>query len=140
MCSLLILSKCLLHSFILLTFFLLGVVVGGSESSVTISTVPSNGPFYIGQTVQFTCEIDSAMATNVSYEWNFAYYYSNVFRIFSQSFNHTFTPTVLRYSLYTCTVKTSSGNILEKARKVIEVHGKTLKLVIYNKYIFYYYY
>ena len=116
---------------------MLGVVVGGSESSVTISTVPSNGPFYIGQTVQFTCEIDSTMATNVSYHWTFAYYYYRIFRVSSQSFNHTFTPIIMRHSLYTCTVKTSSGIILEKARKVIEVYGKTLKLVIYNKYIFF---
>ena len=108
--------------------FILGAIVSGSESLVTISTVPSNGPFYIGQTVKFICEIDSTKDTNVSYEWVFAYHYLMRYRINNQTFKHTFTPVIVRYSLYTCIVKSSSGNIIEKAKKVIEVHGKTLSL------------
>ena len=98
--------------------------VGAAAPSVRISTSPSQGPFRIGQTVQFTCEVEPAQAHPVTYLWRYvdrayAYYTST-----SESFNTTyFSLDNLRYCRYTCTVALN-GTFLGSADKLVEVHGK----------------
>ena len=97
--------------------------VGAADPSVRISTSPSQGPFRVGQTVQFTCEVDPAQAHPVTYQWR------NVERVIgfssytSESFNTTYYRDTLRYCRYTCAV-TFNGTVLGSADELVEVHGK----------------
>jgi len=100
------------------------------EYSASISTLPINGPFYIGQTVQFTCEFNTTMS--VSYQWNYVEdLYSRITRT-GPSINITFSQTIYRYIWVLCTVSSSSSNrdgeisnkMIVEVHKMIEVHGK----------------
>ena len=98
--------------------------VGAAVSSVRISTSPSQGPFRVFQTVQFTCEVEPAQALSVTYQWRIAeriYFYYN---LSNESFNITYTHwNTLRYCRYICTVSLN-GIVLGSADKLVEVHGK----------------
>ena len=97
--------------------------VGAAAPSVRISTSPSQGPFRVYQTVQFTCEVEPAQAHPVTYLWR------NVVKVYTyntrtnESFNETFNSYTLRYYRYTCTVALN-GTVLGSADKIVEVHGK----------------
>ena len=97
--------------------------VGAAVPSIRISTSPSQGPFRIGQTVQFTCEVEPAQARPVTYQWGIVegiYIYSTRT---SESFNITYYDDILRYGRYICTVALNE-TVLGSADKIVEVHGK----------------
>ena len=87
---------------------------------VSISTLPTKSPFYVGQTVQFTCETTSTR--NISYQWNYNDHGHSNTRT-GQIINVTFDQSVIRYIWVLCTAS-SSGITLGKANKMIEVNGK----------------
>ena len=97
-------------------------VCGAAAPSVRISTSPSQGgPFRVGQTVQFTCEMDPAQAHPVTYQWQ--RFDGDVLTFSSRSFNRTYQNYFYRYCWYFCTI-TQNGTLLGSADKFIEVHGK----------------
>ena len=97
--------------------------VGAADPSVKISTSPSQGPFRVGQTVQFTCEVEPAQALPVTYQWWIVQNIFNYYTHSSESFNTTYNRHTLRYCRYICTVALN-GTVLGLADKLVEVHGK----------------
>ena len=100
--------------------------VEAAAPSVKISTSPSQGPFRVGQTVQFTCEVEPAQEHFVTYRW---FIVENIYGphtrtstspSFNQPFYYEYT---LRYCRYICTVALN-GIVLGSADKLVEVHGK----------------
>ena len=100
-----------------------GAAIESKGSLVSISTLPANGPFYVGQTVQFTCETNTTMS--ISYQWNYDSHVHNIDTRTGQSIDVTFDQDYLRYFWIFCTAS-SSGVILGKTNKFVEVHGKLL--------------
>ena len=92
-------------------------VINIKATSVTISTLPGSSPFAIGQKVQFTCEV-TAIA---SIESNYVNY--NHVRVTGKKFTLLFQEYTMRHTWFYC-MASSSGVIIGKATKVIEVHGK----------------
>jgi len=106
--------------------------VGGSYCSnnyipsVKIVTSPRLGPFRLGQTVEFTCEVDSSHDVSISYQWRSVEgVYGGGSTYSSRSFNKTFSEYrfTLRYCWYFCTV-TYNGTFTVSNSKLIEVQGK----------------
>ena len=106
--------------------FITGAAIEVKGSLLSISTVPANGPFYVGQTVQFTCETNTTM--NISYQWNYNGFLYYTFTKNGQSINVTFDQNYLQYFWIFCTA-TASGVILGKTNKFVEVHGKLLYIL-----------
>ena len=99
-----------------------GATLDSEASLVSISTLPTNGPFYVWQTVQFICEASTTM--NVSYQWNYVgNIYNTNFRT-GQIIYVTFDQSDIRYIWVLCTAS-SSGVTIGKANKMVEVHGKS---------------
>ena len=103
-------------------------------SSVSISTLPANGPFYVGQTVQFTCETNTTMS--ISYQWNYNNRIYHSYTRTGQSIYVTFDQSYLRYFWIFCTAS-SSGVILGKANTFFEINGKLLESVKLPLYCYY---
>ena len=99
--------------------------VGAADPSVRIITSPSNGPFRVGQTVQFTCEVELALAHPVTYQWRRVDGTSS--QDFTKSFNRTFYNFNYRYCWYFCTV-TVNGTHVGSADRLVEVHGKLISI------------
>ena len=92
-------------------------------SIVSISTLPANAQFYVGQTIQFTCETNTT--TTVSYQWNYFKAIYDGFRSNDKTITITFDQNnIFRYIWVFCTVSSSSGDVLGQASKLVEVHGK----------------
>ena len=100
--------------------FRASVVISGAAMETEELFVPfqlflQKAHFYVGQTVQFTCETTSTR--NISYQWNYNYHgHSNATT--DQIINVTFDQTVIRYSWVLCTAS-SSGVTLGKTNRVI---------------------
>ena len=92
--------------------------------SIRISTRPSQGPFKVGQTVHFTCEVEPAQEHGVTYRWRAVEdlygFFTNTVESFSQTYHSNYT---LHYCWYTCTVMLN-GTVLGSADKLVEVLGK----------------
>ena len=97
--------------------------VGAAVPSVRISSSPSQGPFRVDQTVQFTCEVEPAQTHPVTYLWRIVDRINAYYTRTSESFNTTYIRDNLRYCRYTCTVALN-GTFLGSADKLVEVHGK----------------
>ena len=106
----------------LLLYIDLGLCVG--INSTRISTLPPKGPYRVGQTVQFSCEVD--IKQNFSVTWDvFATVYGHTTR-YDRQFNWTFWhDNALHYNLFFCTV-VANGTAIDRAKKVIEVQGKAM--------------
>jgi len=89
-------------------------------TSVTISTIPRSGPFVIGQTVQFSCEVHPS--ANASFRWIYVYY-NGYGTSTAKALHITIHENTIRYPLVFC-MASLSGVTLGKATKVIEVNGK----------------
>ncbi len=92
--------------------------------SIRISTLPPKGPYRVGQTVQFSCEVDTQQ--NVTITWNvLAVNYRRTAR-HGSSFNWTFSRDyTIHYCLFYCT-GVANGSVIGRARRVVEVQGKTI--------------
>ena len=90
--------------------------------SLRIATNPRQGPFRLGQTVEFTCEVDPVPEVLV-YQWRAVdgKYGSSTYS--GRSFNKTFYDDTLRFCWYFCSV-THNQTLLGKADKLVEVHGE----------------
>ncbi len=93
-------------------------------NSTRISTLPPKGPYRVGQTVQFSCEVD--IKQNFSVTWDvLAHVYGHTTR-YGRRFNWTFSYDItLHYNLFFCTV-VANGTAIDRAKKVIEVQGKAM--------------
>ena len=99
--------------------------VEAAVSLVRITTIPGQGPFRFGQIVQFSCMVETAQSTPVTYRWKSV---DNVYggsRYSGDSFNKSFYGNNLRYCWFSCTV-TLNQTLLGSADKFIEVHGKSI--------------
>ncbi len=95
--------------------------LGVEIHSARISTLPPKGPYRIGQTVLFSCEVDKE--ENVTITWNIL---ANIFGGYEQlgkSFNWTSHRYNQHYCLFYCRVAVN-GTVIGKAKRVIEVQGK----------------
>ena len=103
-----------------------GAAKDAKGSLVSISTLPKNGPFYVGQTIQFTCETNTTR--NISYQWNYNHRIYHSYTGTGQSINVTFDQGYLQYFWIFCTA-TASRVILGTTNKFVEIHGKLLESV-----------
>ena len=98
--------------------------LGDGAVSARIVTRPPQGPFRLGQTVQFTCEVDSLPTENLTFQWRSVEKTSGGSSYSGQSFNKTFTSRfTLRYVWFFCSVL---GNTIQLASsdKIVEINGK----------------
>ena len=95
--------------------------VGAVAPSVRITTSPSQGPFRVDQTVQFTCEVEPAQEQPVTYHWKILD--GSVSNFSTGSFHRTFFDFSFRHSWFYCTVQLNGVQIGE-ADRFFEIHGK----------------
>ena len=95
--------------------------VGAAAPSIRISISPSQGPFRVGQTVQFTCEVEPAQVHPVTYQWRIRDGENSLSN--SESIDRTFGYYSFRYCWYFCAIMLN-GTKLGSANKLIEVQGK----------------
>ena len=89
-----------------------------------IVTKPPHGPFRLGQTVQFTCEVDSLPTENLTFQWTSVEYTYGGSSYSGQSFNRTFTVRyTLHYAWFFCSMWRNTTQ-LASSDKVVEIHGK----------------
>ena len=110
---------------------------GFGSYSVSIITEPSQGPFRIGQDVQFMCQVDPTPPDPVTYQW----------RIVERSYEGSTSPQqnistfyyyydyTLRYCYYYCQASVNQ-TLLGSASRVVEVQG--ICCSYYNFYSFKY--
>ena len=114
--------------------------------SLRIVTYPRQGPFRLGQTVEFTCEVDPVPSEALTYQWRpvDTTYGSSTYS--GRSFNKTYYDNTLRFCWYFCSV-THNQTLIGKADKLVEVHGepffclslydnRNADIVFYNKCVF----
>lgn len=97
-----------------------------ATSSVRITTIPRDGPFRVGQTVLFICEVEPAQSANVTYHWRtveYAYGGTN-FITETETLPRFIYIDDLRYSWYFCTATLIDGTVLGSADKLVEFQGK----------------
>lgn len=99
-------------------------------TSVRILTLPAGGPYHVGQTVQFNCEVNPR--ENVTITWNFITQFHSSSSGIGRSFNWTFQLDTLRYSVFSCTV-VANRSVVGKAAKVIEIQGKLVETLFCSK-------
>ena len=102
-----------------------------ATSLVKITTVPREGPYMIGQTVQFVCEVDTH-SYDVTFMWNAVEDIYGSLSSTGMKFSSTYWQETLRFCWYSCTVL-KNGTLIGKANKVVEVHGKLLNSILYYK-------
>ena len=107
-------------------FFMFSVRVRGL--SLRIVTYPRQGPFRLGQTVEFTCEVDPIPSEALTYQWRPVdrTYGSSAYS--GRSFNKTYDDNALRFCWYFCSV-THNQTLIGKADKLVEVHGEPFLFV-----------
>ena len=100
--------------------------VEAAVSLVQITTIPEHGPFRFGQRVHFSCMVETAQSTPLTYQWQTVEYLYGGSRYSGDSFNKSFNDYyTLRYCWFSCTV-TLNQTLLGSADKLIEVHGKSI--------------
>ena len=101
--------------------------LGDGAVSAWIVIRPPQGPFRLGQTVQFTCEVDSLPTENLTFQWRSVEYTSGGSSYSGQSFNKTFTNKfTLRYVWFFCSILRNT-TLLTSSDKLVEIHGKLIK-------------
>ena len=97
-------------------------MVSVGEYTVSISTDPRQGPFRIGQTVQFSCQVEPTPPGNVSYQWrnldSVRVVYSGNHQNFSRDYDIGDLP--LFYSYYFCEVSVNE-TLVGFATRIVEV-------------------
>jgi len=91
---------------------------------VSIVTEPRQGPFRIGQVVQFLCLIEPTPPDPVIYQWS---YVEEIFSSGSstqQNISRTFGEEYLRYCWYFCEVSINKSLSIGSDSKLIELYGK----------------
>ena len=111
-------------SYYLLLWFNLGAAVCVKSTSVTISTLPRIGPFVVGQSVKFTCDVNTT-ANNISFDWVYVHTIG-ISRATVKNVSLYFHDDIIRYPWFYCMVS-SSGVTVGKATKVIEIHDKSMQ-------------
>ncbi len=91
--------------------------------SVTITTVPSQGPFRIGQTVQFSCLIEPTPPDPVTYRWRIVEYARIGHTHTQQNYSRSFYNRNLHYCYYLCEVSVNQ-TLLGSASRIVEVQGE----------------
>ena len=98
--------------------------LGDGAVFTRIDTRPPQGPFRLGQTVQFTCEVDSLPTENLTFQWRSVECTYGGSSYSGQSFNKTFTNEfTLRYVWFFCSVLRNTIQ-LASSDKIVEIHGK----------------
>ena len=100
--------------------------LGDGAVSAKIVIRPPQGPFRLGQPVQFTCEVDILPTENLTFQWRSVEYTSGSSSYSGQSFNKTFTSHgTLRYVWLFCSILRNTTP-LAFSDKIMEFHGKLL--------------
>ena len=98
--------------------------LGNGAVAARIVTRPPQGPFRLGQTVQFTCDVDSLPTENLTFRWRSVEYTSGGSSYSGQSFNKTFINRfTLRYVWFFCSDLRKTTQ-LASSDKILEIHGK----------------
>ena len=99
--------------------------VSVGEYNVSIITDPRQGPFRIGQEVQFSCQVEPTPPGNASYHWRnvvdvYGSFYDN-----RQNFTEYYAiyDPPLRYCYYFCEVSVN-GTLVGSARRIVQVQGE----------------
>ena len=106
-------------------------VVSVGEYTVSIITDPWQGPFRIGQEVQFSCQVEPTPFGTVRYNWRnvddvYGYFYEN-----RQNYTHHYDyyNSPLRYCYYFCEVSVN-GTLIGSARRIVHVQGELVGVMI----------
>ena len=94
--------------------------------SVTITTRPRQGPFRVGERVQFSCSVQPTPPGNLTYQWRrveHAARYS--FTFMRQYFNRTYYESYLHYCYYYCEVS-ANGTVVSSTSRIVEVLGELM--------------
>ena len=98
--------------------------LGEGAVAARIVIRPPQGPFRLGQTVQFTCEVDSLPTERLTFQWRYVEDVYSGSSYSGQSFNKTFTRLfTLRYVWFFCSVLRNTTQ-LASSDKIVEIHGK----------------
>ena len=101
--------------------------LGDGAVSAWIVTRPPQGPLRLGQTEQFTCEVDSLPIENLTFQWRSVEYTSGGSSYFGQSVNKTFpNESTLRYVWFFCSILRNT-TLLTSSDKLVEIRGKLIK-------------
>ena len=96
----------------------------GGAVSARIVTRPPQGPFRLGLTVQFICEVDSLSTENLTFQWRSVEYTYGGSSYSGQSFYKKFTSDhTLRYVWFFCSILMNTTQ-LASSDKIVEIHGK----------------
>ena len=101
--------------------------------SVTITTQPRQGPFRIGQTVQFSCSVHPTPPGNLTYSWRrVESTYGSTYT--QQHFIQTYSmyDINLRFCYYYCEVFANDTTLVGSTSRIVEVQGESESLVDYN--------
>ena len=90
-----------------------------STYSVSIITDPRQGPFRVGQTVNFSCVVEPAL-DDVTYQWRAVEYESSSFT--RQNISRRYYSNSLRYCWYFCYVW-QNETLINSSNLMVEIQG-----------------
>ena len=97
--------------------------------SVSIVTDQGQGPFRLGQKVQFSCVVDPTPPEPVTYQWKTVdVFYGRTYT--QQAFNVTY-QYYLPYCYYFCQVLINGTLIIGSASKLVELQGESISIALY---------
>ena len=106
-------------------------VVSVGEYNVSIITDPRQGPFRIGQGVQFSCQVEPTPSGTVRYHWRnvdnvYGSFYEN-----QQNYTHYYDyyDPPLPYCYYFCEVSVN-GTLIGSARRIVQVQGELVGFMV----------